>query len=172
MHMKLFLGKFSFSINSITFVSQLSHIKKIYVPTTVFIVTKVFSSICFQFLLTECSNRVNLQYISRASKMADSDNNQLMNCKNFVTLRNIFNYCTTTRVPKWKDTAVFEFSEEDLWNVHRAESCVVVFCRCQVIYFCSRNISTFIKKATFRRSDQYPHLNIKKLVTRWSRKVQ
>ena len=93
MHMKLFLGKFSFSINSITFVSQLSHIKKIYVPTTVFIVTKVFSSICFQFLLTECSNRVNLQYISQASKMADSDNNQLMNCKNFVILRNIFNYC-------------------------------------------------------------------------------
>ena len=124
--MKIFLGKFSFSINSITFVSQLSHIKKIYVPTTFFIVTKVFSSICFQFLLTECSNRVNLQYISRASKMADSDNNQLMNCKNFVTLRNIFNYCTTTRVPKWEDTAVFEFSEEDLWNVHRAESCVVV----------------------------------------------
>ena len=68
--------------------------------------------------------------------MADSFNNQIMNCKNFVTFRNIFDCCTTTRVTKWKGAAVFEFSIEDISNFHRAEFCeaVVLFFSLLVIF--------------------------------------
>ena len=79
--------------------------------------------------------------------MADSFNNQIMNCKDFVTFRNIFDCCATTRVTKWKGAAVFEFFIEDISNFHRAEFCEAValffftlgnspvFCRCQAIYY-------------------------------------
>ena len=53
--------------------------------------------------------------------MADNLNKQSMNCKNFVTFRNIFGDYTITRLSKSKDAAVFEVSGEDIWIFHHAD---------------------------------------------------
>ena len=60
-------------------------------------------------------------------KRTDKYSNRIMNSKNYIALRNIFDNYTTTTVPKQKDVVVFEVSEEDLCSFHCAQYCAVVF---------------------------------------------